>query len=578
MGQKLSSKFKVAAKVIEVEKTGKNAALASLKKLIEVFNNQELKDKIDANPNLLFCISNLLLLDQANLNGDAVRKSDVLSIYKQFRLQFVDVEHDRKEVIGSIYDSGFCLYPSDTVIDEATAAATEQVTQLYILFYLWRLIAPNLVDYVESASYEDSPSYNTVSISFELMFDTYEIALGKGGDPRIENATLIDPSDKDYKVYDKILKCNGGTGFMSNGDIVFRILGGEIIAAGIGVVTEPASGLLGILAVPTVKAIPEQEQVAMPATDQQIIDNEKKTGIFPYIGVSNDSAEPSLEKTQLEETVAKSNNNKNLLENRVNDTETLKTMDIKTLEDLTKNWGEVKKLETAASIEKFVKEHAEASAKDQIADAIAKKSEEWAKESQAKDDIVKLAEANKAELETKIAAAAVNSTELQGQIDALKAQLDDMKKAHKTAKAGEKFNERMAKLNDHFQLSDEDNACMGEDVKDMSGEDDAAFNKYFDKQKTLMKEKSKAYLAAKQTQLDQAAQMAKAALTTEAAKKEVESQVALAALASAKEVAGQEIPNGGASSESLKEMYKSVFGEGVTVKGVKAKDLKKKEC
>lgn len=545
------ARFQSFAKAMAASEEGKKLAIASLKDLANVFDKTDLAQKIKDNPDLLFWASNLILLGHANLNGDALRKEDGLRIYRLFQYKYTDIEHDRESIAGAIYTSGFSLYDSNKMVDEAFARETTEPLQLVIGGYLWRMVFGGLCDFIERASIESSPSYGEVSTSFELLFDFYEIGLAVGEDTAIDNARVINPSEKDFAVYSKFLRINDGTGYDTKGNLVFRILGGDIVPEGAGIVTRPASGLKGILAIPSVADTPAPEA---PAVLTESIDLAK---------IAGEEATKSVE--TLTESVAAFNDaqekNINLTNVCVSESITsIEYMKLSSVKELEEKWSEVKKLETAASVKDLVeltaKELAVATAREQIADAIATKSEEWAKEAKLKDDLVETAKANEVK-------AAEKALAFEKELTAMKDELSKLKAAQASTLAEEKFGSRMSALDEEFNLDDDDRAILGEDVRALPADSDEAFAKFMTKQQKLLKEKSKKN--AKKIKADDGDDAdAKASLGKEA-------------VAAVKEVPAQEIPNAAVvETLSLKEQFKLAFGAGTTVGGILAKDIKQK--
>jgi len=520
--------------VAEPEKV-KNIAMASIKELEAAFCNPELIAKIRQNPDLLFCASNLIIADEANLNDDAVRKEDLLKIYKSFQLKLLDVEHDRKVICGAIYDSGFSYLDTGEIISPLEAAMSKESIQLYVIFYLWRLVNPELADSIEENP--DPASQSAISTSFELIFDEYEIGIGLNGNKDVRAARIIDASSNEFAAYDSVLRCNGGSGKTGKDgrDIVFRILKGDILPSGMGLVLAPGSGLRGILAVTEVNIeIPVEE--AHPLSD--VLDAKTQNKVLEILDDKN-------------------NNINNLDISVTSNITSIKHMHIKTIEDLDAKWSDIKKLETAASVKEFVKEHVEASARDLIADAIAKKSEEFAAQLKAKEELVAAVEANKVDIEAK-------ASDLEKSVESLKKELAEIRSAQASALAEDKFNSHMAAFDEEFDLDDEDRQIIAQDLKAMEDGldvDDAKFKGYFGKQKKLMKEKSKSVKKAKAEELAKTV-VAGAKVTVDV--KEV--------IASVIETEKQAITNGVSVTETLKQKYEGAFKDSVSINGVSIKD------
>ena len=530
---KYKTHFQAFAKAGPQVDESKRFAVASIADLDKVFSDAGIAKKIEENPDLLFISSNLILCDYANLNDDCVRKEDVLAIKDKFVSKYIDVEHDRSKVVGAICDVGFSLYPSNKVIDTAEAANTDSPIQLVIGGYIWRVVMPELADFIEVASLESSPSYGDISTSFELMFDDYDIAVGPNGNRDVKAARIVIDVEE-FKKMNKVLRCNGGSGKIEN-DIIYRVLKSDILPNGAGVVAKPASGLKGILAVNS-----DMDSLS------KIIEEAKETTEGAEKIVSN--------------LVNNIKNNINIAETSVKTPITIKSMKIEKLEDLDKKWSEIKSLETAASVTEFVV----ANVRQEIEQAIALKSEEFAIKIKAEKELVATIEANKAEVEKK-------NKELDEVVATLKKELDTIKASQLAAASEEKFNARMAAFDEEFDLDDEDRQIIAQDLKalasDDGDEDDTKFKGYMGKQKKLMKEKCK---SVKKAKADEAAALA---LASKAGTKEIVDVKSI--VASVTEISNQEISNGVHTTESLADKYRGAFAESVSIGGVPMKNFKK---
>lgn len=548
------TRFSAFARAVPSIENQKHVAMAALDSLVGVFN-QDTKDIIVKNPDLLFWASNLALLDVANLNGDCLLKEDALKVFNKFKLKLLDIEHDRKQVVGAIHTAGFSSYPDNVMITAEQAATSEDLVQMVVGGYIWRVVNSDLCDFIETSSYETSASYGDVSTSFELAFDNYKVAVGSGKNRYIKDALkIVAPDDKEFKKYSTFLKANGGKGEDKDGNIVYRVLSGDILPLGAGVVSKPASGLKGILTfspeaiIETAKEEPVAEQpVAEEASDNKEID----TATDSYF-----AGNATAEQLNIKDSTISVNN---IIDN-------LPPMKIKSFDELAQNWGEVKKLETAASVITDLKEVAEASVREKIEEAIAQKSVEFSKELDAQKALASELEKAKVEAET-------SNKELSASVQALQAELQKLQAAQVAKAAEDKFNSRMEALDTEFELDDEDRQFLAEEVKAIDG--DEAFAKYMGKQKKLMAAKKKSAKSAKPNLEKEDSPADKG----EDKKEGCASVNVKEIVASVEEKSGQSIPNSIANSDknvkSLQEQVNEIMGEAITFGNVKAKDLKK---
>lgn len=552
-------KFSAFAKAVPNIEEQKYIALASLDNLAGVFTDEKIKETIKENPDLLFWASNLALLDTVNLNDDCLLKSTAIKVYKKFQLKLLDIEHNREQVVGAIHSAGFSLYSSNKVIGDIEAATTDELIQLVVGGYVWRVVCGPLCDFIEESSYESSPSFGNVSTSFELAFDRYDIGISNGKSRHIKDAKrIISQSDPEFEKYNSLLRINKGKGVTEEGDLVYRILGGDVLPIGAGIVSRPASGLQGILAIPENRLEDEEEE-----DEESEADEDEKEGLELKEPEGEDEEEELADAIAEQRanfmnliSSAKEYNIKISQDSVTNNTTNLIPMKVKSFDELAQNWTEIKKLESVASVIGDLKEIAEASTRAQIEDAIAAKSVEFAKQLEEQKNLA--AEVEKAKLE-----AEANAKELAASVESLKAELDSIKSAQLAKAAEDKFNARMEALTQEFDLDDEDLAYLVKEVQAIDS--DESFATYMTKQKKLMAAKKKK--AASNDKKAGCGPMEK----TEAKVNPDE------VIASVKEVAGQTIPNTSPTTESLAQKVRSVMGETVLIGNKKVSSFKKSE-
>ena len=133
----------------------------------------------------------------------------------------------------------------------------------------------------------------------------------------------------------------------------------------------------------------------------------------------------------------------------------------------------------------------------------------------------------------------------------LEAQLEELVKANQEREAQEKFNQRMASLDEKYELTDEDRQVLAADIKELNDED---FEAYASKLSILLKDKDKELIAKKQEEQKEVAEEVKASEE----KKEETSVEAVVEKAKADEEV--EIPNSTiAEEETLVSRYQKAF-------------------
>ena len=549
MDYKYITRFDAAAKAIEANDDVKKEAFASLIELQALmpkdFNPQ-------AEPDLLYMASPLVLVGKCNLNGDCLDKQGAVARYKTFVKKLLDVEHNREKIVGNIFAVALTEVDTNRILTEEEALQKDLFNISYAA-YMWRVANPKLAEFVSMASNENSEYFNSVSSSFEVGFDEYKIAVGS---TTLSAAKIL--STEEAPAYEKYLKSNGGKGVDEDGNHVYRVLASDWAGRGAGLVARPASQVKGVL---TIEKMAESALEVVEKEADKKDDTEATINMIKELQKKNEELFNEFKKamTTLAEKDAKASDTKILEKNNIqlkNDgviTNTAKPMKITKLEDIVANKADLFKNEASA-----------ADIAQLIADETAKISEEYVAKLKEKENIAKFLEEAKAAAETKAKELETKSAELAAKVQELASQLNKIEEA-KAAEIAEKlFQERMSGLDAEFELDEESRAFVAEDIKGLSEE---AFTVYAKKAKALFKKKAAKCSKDGGKCMEPDKDDAKAAL---------DAKEAVAAATPDTKQAG--LPNGVVASETIADRMKKAFGtDSVKVNGKEIKASNKQE-
>ncbi len=204
----------------------------------------------ESHPTLLFAAGNLAVGGVANLNDDAMTLEDTIATYRQFEWQLVDVEHLRSDIKGFIVKAGLSELGTDRLITEDEARAAGKPVNVAIVVALWKVADPDLCAFIQQMDAPASPDKDKLSFSFEVGFDDYDIVvLPKGASNLALASQVVSPDSPDFGKFDRLLRVNGGKGVLGKDSRVARILMGNIIPLGAGIVTVPAAAVKGLTAI-----------------------------------------------------------------------------------------------------------------------------------------------------------------------------------------------------------------------------------------------------------------------------------------------------------------------------------------
>ena len=489
------------------EEKDKYLALASANELRKFLPDIDLKANID----LLPIAFDACVVNRVNKNGDVINGLTASEVAKNFINKPINLEHDRTKIVGCIVSYNFSKFGSNESLAELDVKEMTEPFNITLGGVIWKVVNPKLSDLIEESNDPSSSEYMTISASWELGFNDYNLVVLKGKDKNIENGKFITDEAEKEKLSNN-LKALGGTGKINGDSYIYRQVLGEVIPLGIGLTTNPAADVGGVVM----------------KTEEDI----------PEIEIEEDEVQ-EVESNQAENNISQISNldvKQERITNRI-------IMKINNISEIT---------------DELLKEVKASSVTDFIAEELQKVSEKFI--------------AEKAEKDNAIQAANQKFETVSSEHEALKKQLEEVNQklatieAEAAAKAKEEaFNIRMAGLDEEFDLDDEDRQVLATDIKDLEEETFAAYKK---KMAVLMKEKNKAAKKAKMAKAEQSVATEVIASEQPVTVSETVSEVVEDAISNGK-VEKASIPNSSSTSEAtLKEKYGRAFSleEGFIVK------------
>ena len=270
--RRYKTRFVVSATLYNPPAAERMEATASLDKLRTL-----LPRDIDPEnyPTLLFVAGNLAVGSVVNLNHDAMTLEDTLATYRSYEWQLVDIEHLRSDIKGFIVKAGLSELGTDRLITEDEARAAGKPVNVAIVVALWKVADPDLCAFIEQMDAPASPDKGKLSFSFEVGFDDYDIVVLPNGATNLALASqIVTPDAPEFHKLDKLLRVNGGKGALGKDSYVARIIMGNIIPLGAGIVTVPAAAVKGLT---TITSNPHVDD-ATAAAQVEVVD----AGLYSY--------------------------------------------------------------------------------------------------------------------------------------------------------------------------------------------------------------------------------------------------------------------------------------------------------
>lgn len=489
METRYKTTFAAQIRAIDPDENTRNEAKASLSRLREL-----LPANIDPadEPALLFVAGNLAVAGYVNLNDDGVDIETALAVYKKFERQQINVEHDRKAVVGYIVHAGLSELGTDRVITEDEARAAGKPFNIAVVMALWRAVNKDLCAYIEEASTPTHPDFNALSLSFEVGFEDHYVAAIERTSPVIADAKMvIKPDSQAFARYDAALTANKGDG-RSPDDAnlrVYRIISGGVVPLGGGIVSVPAAAVKGLVAV-TSKPVEAQVDTVATVEDPEVL------------RAQEEAANMALALEQARNTALSFVNHiEQKLGALINRAQTRVSGFIPTNSSMNHITELKASLAAASKITKPEDLSTVLAGLNPIIDAITA-------ESERQEAARKAAESQAAEIAQAKAALEATQAQVAKDLEAVRNELASIKSAQAAAAAEEAFQNRMSLIEATFEFADDERALIVPDIKDLS---DEAFAKKMEDMKKLFKEKTKEFKKQKKEESEaaQAALIAK---------------------------------------------------------------------
>jgi len=378
--------------------------------------------------------------------------------------------------------------------------------------FVYKLVNSDFYGRLENSMNPRSESFQSLSASWEVGFNTFGIAVG--GELLKDCEIIINPIH--VAELSKHLKSFGGAGITDKGERIYRLILGEVYPLGVGFVENPAAEVRGIESVDDSEDEDERHEKEIAAEKAVFIPNKEA-----YISQSE-------------------KNN-------------VKTNDLNISMDL------LTQIREALAAEEKISEKAVANLTDKFADAIREGNAEYQRKIDEEQEKAATAEQAKKDLEDSVAKI---KDELKVAQEKIKA-FEDEKNQEALATA---INQRLEQIDATYELDDEERKVVLDDLNNINVQSDEEFEAFANKLAVMWKSKSKEFIEQKEKANKKAVEEAIAKALSEESKgsEEKKGEEKLSeeeALAKAEEDKTK-LANNNASQQkepTLAERYKSAF-------------------
>ena len=223
------------------EEKDKYLALASLAQVGNFIPDVDTEKNVD----LLPVAFNAAVINRVNKNGDVIDTQTAISSYKDFINKPINIEHNRERIIGVILTAGFSEFGSDASLSEDQVKDLKGPFNITLGGVIWKIANPDLADKIEDSSDVTSDKYQSVSASWELGFNDYNVIMIDGESKNIEDGDLISDASQIESIKNS-LKAFGGSGKVDKTKSIYRKVIGNVVPLGIGLTETPAADVKGI--------------------------------------------------------------------------------------------------------------------------------------------------------------------------------------------------------------------------------------------------------------------------------------------------------------------------------------------
>ena len=267
---KYTTTFSSVVKPVVSEEKDKYLALASMVELEKFLPNVDVEKNVD----LLPVAFNAFVANRVNKNGDVVDTDTAVAMYDNFVNKPINIEHNRKSIVGTILTAGFSRFGTDEPLNKNDVKNLKEPFNVTLGGVIWKIVDEDLANKIENSSDPTSNEYMGISASWELGFSDYNLVVLEGEEKNIENGLEISDPDEVEKHMDK-LKGFGGKGKFDDNSSIYRKVVNNVIPLGIGLTENPAADVKGVL---TENGITEEKALAEESLEKETISqNTNKT-------------------------------------------------------------------------------------------------------------------------------------------------------------------------------------------------------------------------------------------------------------------------------------------------------------
>jgi hypothetical protein len=196
----------------------------------------------ESNVDLLGVAFNAAVVNKFNKNGDGMDTSTAVKYTNNFIHKPTNIEHDKQKVVGHIVSAGYSEFGSNRLLSENEVKEKKEPFNIALGAVLYKSVNPNFTALVENSLDPEDGSYQKVSASWEVGFNSYVLAVGSD---LLSEARIVTDPDQILELQG-YLRSFGGSGKTEEGETIGRLIMGDIYPLGIAYTMNPAAQVKGL--------------------------------------------------------------------------------------------------------------------------------------------------------------------------------------------------------------------------------------------------------------------------------------------------------------------------------------------
>ena len=131
---------------------------------------------LDVNKDLMGVAFDAFVVNRANKNGHIISTDVALAMVENFINKPFNIEHNRKTVVGFCTGYGFSSFEGSEPLSLQEVSAMDTPFNVVLSGYVWKVVNPEFAEELVKSADADSSDYLSVSASWELGFNEFNIA------------------------------------------------------------------------------------------------------------------------------------------------------------------------------------------------------------------------------------------------------------------------------------------------------------------------------------------------------------------------------------------------------------------